>query len=125
MKATVILLFLVLPSFSFSQTVNNIAIKDIDVEYIEFYALRKAFGGSTRYLYIDYGQQTSVEIFARPDESKVKDDNGNEIRFNSEIDCLNFMVKNGYELISNNERISGDSSYPVFLMRKIKIEKKN
>ena len=66
-----------------------------------------------------------MEVFNRPEELKVKDEIGNELIFNSEIDCLNFMVKNGYELISKNERISGESSFPVFLMRKTKLEKKN
>lgn len=125
MKTVLIFLLLTLPILSFSQMVNNVPLKDIDAEYIEFYALGKVFSATKYCLYISYGQESSVQIFARPKELKVKDNEGNELLFNSEIDCLNFMVKNGYELISKNERVSGERSFPVFLMRKIKSEKKN
>ena len=125
MKTALLFLFLMLPSLSFAQTVNNVPLKNIDAEYLEFYYFRKVFKGPKYYLYINYGQEFSMEVFNRPEELKVKDEIGNELIFNSEIDCLNFMVKNGYELISKNERISGESSFPVFLMRKTKLEKKN
>ena len=126
MKTALIFMFLALPSLSFSQMVNNVPLKDIDAEYVEFWALGRAFDGQGRkvYLHLNYGQEW-IRGDSRRELFIVKDDNGVEILFNSEIDCLNFMVKNGYELISKNERISGESSFPVFLMRKIRTEKKN
>jgi hypothetical protein len=124
MKTALIFLFMIPTSVSFAQMVNNIPLKDIDAEYIEFYALRKPFrGGTKHYLYLNYGQEISVELIHQPRTLEVKNDNDTELAFNSEIDCLNFMVKYGYELVSKNERVSGDSSFPVFLMRRIKIDK--
>jgi hypothetical protein len=119
MKIVLIFLFLTLPILSFSQRVNNVSFKEIDAEYIEFYVLGKLFKGPKYYLYVDYGQQRSVGKI-RPEELLVKDDLGIEIPFNSDVECLNFMVKNGYELVLKNERVSEGNSYPVFLMRKIK-----
>jgi hypothetical protein len=124
MKTALIFLFLILPTLSFSQMVNNVPLKDIDAEYVEFYALREPFRASKHHLYLNYGQAFPQNMFAiRPEELKLKNEDGSNISFNSEIDCLNFMVKNGYELVVKNERVSGDSSYPVFLMRRIRPER--
>ena len=126
MKTALILIFLISPILSFSQMVNNVPLKDIDIEYIEFYALRESFKSSKHHLYLNYGQAFTQKMFVvRPEELKLKNENGSDILFNSEIDCLNFMVKNGYELVLKNERISGEASFPVFLMRKLRPEKKN
>ena len=126
MKAIVIFLFLALPSLSFSQMVNNIPLKDIDAEYIQFFAIGKAFDGkgSKIYLYLDYGQARIGGFSGRPEELTVKDDFGKEMLFNSDIDCLNFMYKYGYELVSKNERITEASSLSIFLLKKMRPEKK-
>ncbi len=127
MKTALIFLLFALPSLSFSQMVNNVPLKDIDAEYVEFYALGKPFDGRGPkvYLYVNYGQERSRLLLRRPEEFVMKDDYGIEMLFNTEIDCLNFMVKIGYELVSRIERISDGSSISFFLMKKIKVEKKN
>ncbi|MDZ7897340.1 MAG: hypothetical protein U5N85_04830 [Arcicella sp.] len=124
MKTALIFLCLTLPSLSYSQMVNNVPLKDIDAEYVEFYAIRTSIGASKHHLYLNYGQAFSQRMFVvRPEELRLKNEDGSEMFFNSEIDCLNFMAKNGFELISKSERVSGESSFPVFLMRRVRIEK--
>jgi hypothetical protein len=125
MKTALIFMFLALPSLSFSQMVNNVPLKDIDAEYVEFWAIGKAFDGQGRkvYLHLNYGQEW-IRGDSRRTLFTMKDENGVEILFNSEIDCLNFMVKRGYELVSRIERISEGNSQSFFLMRKIKVEEK-
>jgi hypothetical protein len=105
MKTALILLFFALPTLSFSQMVNNVPLKDIDAEYVEFYALKEPFRASKHHLFLNYGQAFPQNMFAfRPEELKLKNEEGSNISFNSEIDCLNFMVKNGYELYFTQDK---------------------
>lgn len=67
-----------------AQTVNGVPIQDIDVEYIQI-------TGDVN-IYVDFGQAKE----ARRD-TRIKDKDGNAIKFNSIIDGLNFMSANGYE----------------------------
>lgn len=78
-----------------AQTINGVAIKDIDIEYIEIIGEPIAFS-TKRSIQIDFGQEN--KIFNRKD-THIFDANGNEIVFNSMIDALNFMSKNGYEYL--------------------------
>ncbi len=99
MKATKVffaLLFLFGAKLSYSQTVNNTPIKDIDVEYIEIVGKSaKAFSRKLK-VNLDFGQKNRA--FTQVD-SQIKDKNGNTIEFNSMIDALNFMDQNGYEFV--------------------------
>jgi hypothetical protein len=115
MKTALILLFLILPTLSFSQMVNNVPLKDIDAEYVEFSVGGRGFMQAALYIYLDYGQK----VIKRPESQIIKDSDGNDLKFNSDIDCLNFMVKNGYELVSKNEKVSSGNSYSSYLMRKL------
>jgi hypothetical protein len=53
MKAALILMFLILPTLSFSQMVNNVPMKDIDAEYVEFSVGGRGFMQTARYIYLD------------------------------------------------------------------------
>ena len=118
MKITLIFLLLALPGLIFAQTVNNVNLSELDVEYIEVVPFRKPFNNKKVYLLIDYGQQIEIVAFVRPESSKVKDENEQELVFNSNIDCLNFMSKFGYELFTKTEKVSEGISYSVYLLRK-------
>ena len=118
MKTTLIFLLLALPNLIFAQTVNNVRLNELDVEYIEIEPYRKPFINRRVYLLIDYGQQIEPVAFVRPESLKVKDENGQELVFNSDIDCLNFMSKFDYELFTKTERVSSENSYSVYLLRK-------
>ena len=110
---TSILFFLAFFYINFSlqaQTVNGIPLKDIEEEYLQI--IPKDIKATSRevQLLIDFGQETKR---LRDTEQLLLDSAGNKMVFNSEIEALNFLYKNGYELI---EVYRTDS----FMMRKRK-----
>ncbi len=115
-KSILSLCFVLFLTFStFSQTVNGIAIKDIDVEYIEIV-------GTTRFLSdkvnveIDFGQDT--QFFGSTKQTEIKDKKGEKIKFNSMIDALNFMSKNGYQFVQAYALVKDSQNIYHYLMRK-------
>jgi hypothetical protein len=118
MKIILFLSFFILPSLSFAQTINTIPLKELDTEYLEMIPYRKPFVGSKIFMLIDFGQM--IENVARPESRRVKDENGKDMVFNSDMDCLNFMLKYGYELVLKTEKISDGDSYSSYLMRRVK-----
>jgi len=78
---------------AFSQSVNDVPLSDIDVEYVQIVGTAKLLSTKVT-IRIDFGQSTKL-LSAK--ESLVKDENGKLMSFNSMIDVLNFMSKNGYE----------------------------
>ena len=93
-----------LPFFAFifsfiahAQTVNEIPLKDIDVEYVQIVGRSKLLSTKLT-IEIDFGQKT--KFFSSGKETIVKDDNGEKMIFNSMIDALNFMTKNGFEFVN-------------------------
>ena len=82
-----------LPS-TFCQTVNDVPIKDIDVEYVDVigsYARKNKLN-----IELDFGQQQKLSTTK---DTRIKDADGKTLTFNSMIDALNFMSKNGYEFV--------------------------
>lgn len=103
---------------AFSQTVNNIPIKDINAEYIQIKgAPGEAFNNNIRIL-IDFGQATRA---LTSKEEIVRDVDGKKMKFNSMIDALNFMSANGYEFVqAYGVSISNKEIEHYYLMRKKK-----
>ncbi len=96
-----------------SQTVNDIPIKDIDVEYVQIVGTSKLL--STRLIIqIDFGQRTKV--FSTK-ETIVRDTDGKAVEFNSMIDALNFMSQNGYEFVNAYAITIGNSNVYHYLLR--------
>ena len=118
MKTIIASILFSFPNLIFAQVVNNIHLNELDVEYIEIEPYRRTFVNRKIYLLIDYGQQIDPVVLVRPESLKVKDENGQELVFNSAIDCLNFMSKFGYELFTKTEKVSEGNSYSVYLLRK-------
>lgn len=86
--------------FSFTikaQTVNDIPLKDVDVEYVQIVGTSKLLSTKLT-IQIDFGQRT--KLFSSGKETIIKDENGKTLEFNSMIDALNFMSKNGYEFVN-------------------------
>ena len=75
-----------------SQTVNDIPIKDIGVEYIEIVGTGKLFSTKLT-IQIDFGQHD--KLFSAKD-TQVKDADGKLMIFNSMVDAMNFFGGNGY-----------------------------
>ena len=101
-----------------AQTVNEIPISQLDVEYVQIVGTSKLLSTKLT-IEIDFGQNT--KFFSTGKETIVKDENGKNLVFNSMIDALNFMTKNGFEFV-NAYAISVSSNQNVYhyLLRKKK-----
>lgn len=95
MKTFVITLFsiAIFITSSYSQTVNDIPINDIDVEYVQIVGTSKFMSNKVT-IEIDFGQENK---FWSNKQTIIKDESGKPVVFNSMIDALNFMSANGYE----------------------------
>ena len=112
-KYTLLIVFSVLfVNTIFSQTVNSISITEIDAEYVEISIHTSAFSNYIT-IELNYGQ---VNRTLDSQDSEIKDENGKPLKFNSMIDALNFMCKNGYEYV-DSYTIS-DENTPHYLLRK-------
>jgi len=100
----------------FSQTVNDIPISEIDVEYVQIVGRSRLL--STKFsIEIDFGQRD--KIFNVKD-TMVKDENGKLASFNSMIDALNFMSKNGYDFVNAHTIATSSYSIYYYLLKKRK-----
>ena len=100
-----------------SQTVNDIPIKDIDVEYVEIVGTSKVLSSKLT-IEIDFGQEN--KLFSSSKDTRVKDVDGRNMVFNSMIDALNFMTKNGYEFVQAYAVVIGSQYVYHYLLRKRK-----
>lgn len=100
------LILLLLISFSFSARsqilVDNVNINKIDrIEYVElitsqyFKIVEKQKDVPIVRAVIDYGQKFSLS-----DDQFFQDEKGNLINFRSLMDALNFMTRNGWEIVN-------------------------
>lgn len=102
---------------SFAQTVNDVPIKDINVDYIQIIGTGR--GLSTKMnIRLDFGQETKSISFKN--RLKIKDEKGNTIKFNSMIDALNFMSSNGYEFQFAYTLIENDNDALYYILKKRK-----
>jgi hypothetical protein len=93
MKKILILSLVGLASYSMAQTVNDIPIKDIDVDYVQIIGTGRSLSTKVD-IEIDFGQETKSISFKNG--TSIKDEKGKNIKFNSMMDALNFMSSNGY-----------------------------
>ncbi len=108
MKKVVFLFFFVLFTGTlFSQVfVDGVNINKSNTQYCQ--VARSIFG-----IYIDYGQK-KVKL-----KADITDKNGNHLKNNKTITILNFMDKNGWELIDFSRDNASDSpSREVFIFKK-------
>ena len=99
----------------FSQTVNDIPISEIDVEYIQIVGTSKLFSKKVT-IQIDFGQKT--KFFGSGKETQVKNNEGKHMDFNSMIDALNFLSSNGYDFTQAYAFSVGNQNVYHYLMRK-------
>ena len=117
MKKLIAFIFSLLILFSvYSQTVNDIPIKDIDVEYIQIVGTSKLLSTKVT-INIDFGQHDKIWVAK---DTQVKDGNGKLVVFNSMIDALNFFSKNGYGFVQAYAVTAGNQNVYHYLMRKEK-----
>jgi hypothetical protein len=101
---------------TFAQKVNGIAVKDLDADYIEI-AETPSYGIYKR-IAVDFGQKVGIWSFK---ESTLTDNEGKPIDFNSIVAALNFMSRNGYELVDSYPVKNNDSNIQHYILKKKKI----
>jgi hypothetical protein len=69
---------------------------------------------------IDYGQETGS--FWNPKDTRLKDENGKAIKFNSMIDVLNLMQKEGWDFVNAYAIGDAKSGYVYHWLLKRKIQ---
>ncbi|MCJ8153275.1 hypothetical protein MKJ01_05805 [Chryseobacterium sp. SSA4.19] len=84
---------LAMTQVAFAQTVNDVPIKDIDVDYIQIIGTGRSLSTKVN-VEIDFGQETKSISFKNG--TNIKDDRGRNMKFNSMMDALNFMSANGF-----------------------------
>ena len=101
--------------FAYSQTVNDIPIEEIDVEYIQIVGTSRLFSKKVT-IEIDFGQDT--KFFSSGNDTQVKNSDGKLVKFNSMIDALNFMSSNGYHFTQAYAFAVGNQNVYHYLMKK-------
>lgn len=107
-------------SFVDAQTVNDIPVKDIDVEYIQIVGSSMGFSKKV-VIEVDFGQES--KFFSSKAEASIKDENGKMMKFNSMIDALNFFSENSFEFIQAYAFSVGSQTVYHYLLRKRKVGK--
>ncbi len=116
LKQMLLFLILSISTTVFSQTVNDVPISEIDVEYVRIVGTGKLLSTKVT-IQIDFGQRN--KIFKTKD-TQVKDENGKLTSFNSMIDALNFMSKNGYDFVTAYTLTIGNQNVYHYLLKKRK-----
>jgi hypothetical protein len=99
MKQILLTLTLLTSSFFLkAQTINDIPVKDIDVNYVQIVGEAKPLAAKPR-VQIDFGQRT--KMFSSGKDNTVRDEAGKIVKFNSMMDALNFFSSYGFELVSS------------------------
>lgn len=95
MKTTLLSILLLLSAkYSFSQTVNNIPISELNTNFIEIVATQKLMSKKVT-IQLDFGQQ--INSFGGMKQIVVQDKKGRNKEFNSVIDALNFFSQYGFK----------------------------
>lgn len=115
MKVFLFLLSLILSStISFSQSVNGVALKDLNVEYVQIVGSSKLFSNDVT-VQIDFGQKNKV--FSSKD-TRIVDADGKDVVLHSMIDALNFMYENGYEFVNAFAITMGNVNVYHYVMKR-------
>ena len=98
-------------SVSKAQYVNNVAIKDLDADYIVLWSDNGPLLSSKITVRLDYGQGGRTP--------QVQDDRRKVISFNGMVGAINMMSRNGFELDRIQRDTKGDNDYYYFKRRNI------
>ena len=113
---TALLLFVFSYSQISAQTVNDIPISELGVEYVRIVGTAKNMSNKVK-IEIDFGQEN--KFFSSNKDTMVKDKKGKKKVFESMIDALNFMHSNGYEFVSANAFSHGGQDIYHYMLRKM------
>lgn len=114
-KKVLLFLVLMLSCFAHAQTVNDIPLKELDVEYILIVGEGKMFSDKVS-VKIDFGQNT--KFFSSKDEMFIRDKEGERVKFNSMVDALNYLSGHGFQFVQAYAITLGNQNVYHYLMRK-------
>jgi len=97
-----------------AQTVNDIPLSEIDVDYIQILGTSKTFSRKIT-VEIDFGQEDKA---FNSNDTKLIDSDGKRLIFNSMIDALNFFSKNGFEFVDAYAITIDNKNVYHYLLRK-------
>ncbi|MDM1389293.1 hypothetical protein HX052_04810 [Myroides marinus] len=115
MKKIFLVVLLFFGYFVQAQTVNNIPLKELDVDYILIVGEGKLFSDKVN-VKIDFGQNT--KYFSSKEEMFIRDKDETRIKFNSMVDALNFLSRNGFQFVQAYAITIGNQNVYHYLMRK-------
>jgi hypothetical protein len=92
---------------------EKVDINSLDIEYCQIVGYNKSLLGQKIIVTVDYGQK--FNWFKR---QHIEDKDGKALVFNSMIDALNFMLKNGWEYEHNYAVSTGSSNIYHYLLKK-------
>lgn len=107
-------------SNGYAQTVNNVSLNAIDVEYIQIGSSAKPFS-SIITIQVDFGQKSN---FMSTESTSLLDKEGSPMEFNSMIEALNFFSQSGYEYLDAYSISINNRDVVYYLLRKKKEEGK-
>ncbi len=111
-----ILILLFIPAITYSQSINGVPFSEIDSEYIEIVGTAKALSNKVT-INIDFGQSTKL-LGSSKKQFSILDEDNKKVEFNSMIDALNFMTKNGYKFEQAYVVTTGGSNVYRYLLSK-------
>ena len=114
-KLTYIIVFLFYCT-SYSQSINGVPFSEIDSQYIQIVGTAKVLSSKVT-INIDFGQSTKL-FGSSKKQFAILDKENKKVEFNSMIDALNFMTKNGYKFEQAYVVSTGNSSTYHYLMSK-------
>ena len=112
MKKLLLAAFFMTSIYSFGQTVNGIALKDLDASYIRVNAERKMLKPFQVRIYIDYGQIARLKDI---NKGFVYDDNGKQYSFNGIMGVVNLLNEYGYQV----DMVYSSDDDINYIMRKV------
>ena len=99
---------------SFGQVkVEGVDINQLDIKYCELIGFNKSLFGQKIIITVDYGQK-----FTPFKSQLIKGPDNKPVVFNSMIDALNFMEKNGWKYVNNFAVSTGNSYVYHYLLKK-------
>jgi hypothetical protein len=117
MRKTILFFCLAFSLFGFkgfSQSLNNVPIRDIDIKYFEVIATFNQSNTMTSFE-LDLGQTNRA--FTNK-QITIRDQNGIVMKFYSMVDVLNFFSKNGFELDETYTISSGNIHYNHYVLKR-------
>ena len=116
MKKLIYIIVFLFSFNSFSQSINGVPFTEIDSPFIQIVGTVKLLSSKVTVM-IDFGQSTKL-FGNNKKQFSILDKNNKKVEFNSMIDALNFMTKNGYKFEQAYVVTVGNSNTYHYLMSK-------